>query len=124
MLRLGWHPGSCWVGSGAAHTNRALVLLLLLPLLPRSSCAAQVKHPCILQHFDAFLEMVSGKRVAVFLDYDGELPQQSIPTAAARSGTGRGNADLPLLSSLCVQAHSHPLSTTQIKPSCPLRYCS
>lgn len=32
---------------------------------------AQVQHPCILQHFDAFLERVNGKRVAVFLDYDG-----------------------------------------------------
>lgn len=39
-----------------------LVLLLLL---------VQAKHPCILQHFDAFLERVNGKRVAVFLDYDG-----------------------------------------------------
>lgn len=34
--------------------------------------AAQVKHPCILQHFGAFLERVNGKRVAVFLDYDGK----------------------------------------------------
>jgi hypothetical protein len=45
----------------------AAVLLtkeLLLPL-------PQAKHPCILQHFDAFLERVNGKRVAVFLDYDG-----------------------------------------------------
>jgi hypothetical protein len=32
---------------------------------------AQDEHPCILQHFDAFLERVNGKRVAVFLDYDG-----------------------------------------------------
>lgn len=32
---------------------------------------AQVQHPCILQHFDTFLERVNGKRVAVFLDYDG-----------------------------------------------------
>lgn len=31
----------------------------------------QAKHPCILQHFDSFLERVNGKRVAVFLDYDG-----------------------------------------------------
>ncbi|WIA16606.1 hypothetical protein OEZ85_013273 [Tetradesmus obliquus] len=31
------------------------------------------EHPCILQHFDTFLERVNGKRVAVFLDYDGTL---------------------------------------------------
>lgn len=32
---------------------------------------SQDEHPCILQHFDTFLERVNGKRVAVFLDYDG-----------------------------------------------------
>jgi hypothetical protein len=42
-----------------------LVLLLLL----------QAKHPCILQHFNTFLERVNGKRVAVFLDYDGTFTQ-------------------------------------------------
>lgn len=43
-----------------------LVLLLLL----------QAKHPCILQHFNTFLERVNGKRVAVFLDYDGTFTQR------------------------------------------------
>lgn len=43
---------------------------------------SQVKHPCILQHFDSFLERVNGKRVAVFLDYDGMV------VAAERGGGG------------------------------------
>ncbi|KAF8065492.1 TPP1 [Scenedesmus sp. PABB004] len=46
--------------------------------------AWRAAHPCILKHFDAFLERVNGKRVAVFLDYDGTLtpivnnPEQAI----------------------------------------------
>eukprot|EP00879_Flechtneria_rotunda_P004952 GHRR01005226.1.p1 GENE.GHRR01005226.1~~GHRR01005226.1.p1 ORF type:complete len:424 (+),score=131.44 GHRR01005226.1:209-1480(+) len=39
----------------------------------RATLFLQDKHPCILQHFDVFLQRVNGKRVAVFLDYDGTL---------------------------------------------------
>jgi trehalose 6-phosphate phosphatase len=52
--------------------------------------AWRVKHPCILQHFDTFLERVNGKRVAVFLDYDGTLtpivnnPDQAIMSPQMR----------------------------------------
>lgn len=81
-MRWGWHPGRCWGSSGPAHPNRCGTAAVAAADDPVSSCAAQVKHPCILQHFDAFLEMVSGKRVAVFLDYDGEsyetVPQQQL----------------------------------------------
>lgn len=34
---------------------------------------AQAEHPCILERFNEFLKLVSGKRVAVFLDYDGKF---------------------------------------------------
>eukprot|EP00892_Ulva_mutabilis_P007909 jgi/Ulvmu1/5490/UM023_0026.1 len=33
----------------------------------------QASHPCILSSFDNFLEQAAGKRVVVFLDYDGTL---------------------------------------------------
>lgn len=58
--------------------------------LDEEFAAWRVEHPCILQHFDAFLEMVSGKRVAVFLDYDGTLtpivnnPDQAIMSPQMR----------------------------------------
>jgi len=33
----------------------------------------RTRHPCILESFDEFLEHVNGKRLTVFLDYDGTL---------------------------------------------------
>lgn len=33
---------------------------------------AQEKHPCVLAHFASFKAAVDGKRLAVFLDYDGK----------------------------------------------------
>lgn len=47
----------------------------------RSVATLQEEHPCILQHFNAFLERVNGKRVAVFLDYDGGCRQDNSFTA-------------------------------------------
>jgi hypothetical protein len=32
----------------------------------------QAEHPCILSHFSEFALSLKGKRLAVFLDYDGE----------------------------------------------------
>lgn len=37
-------------------------------------CLLQEHHPCALEHFDRFAAEAAGKLVAVFLDYDGELP--------------------------------------------------
>ncbi len=34
---------------------------------------AQAQYPCLLERFDDFAEAADGKRVAVFLDYDGAL---------------------------------------------------
>ena len=34
----------------------------------------QAQHPSLLEHFAKFEELAKGKRVAVFLDYDGEPP--------------------------------------------------
>ena len=31
----------------------------------------QAKHPCALSHFSEFVSLLRGKRLAVFLDYDG-----------------------------------------------------
>ena len=31
----------------------------------------QAQYPCVLEHFDSFAEQARGKRIAVFLDYDG-----------------------------------------------------
>jgi hypothetical protein len=38
-----------------------------------SKCVScpQAQHPCVLEHFDSFAEQARGKRIAVFLDYDG-----------------------------------------------------
>jgi trehalose 6-phosphate phosphatase len=33
----------------------------------------QAKHPCALSHFSEFVSLIRGKRLAVFLDYDGTL---------------------------------------------------
>ena len=32
----------------------------------------QEQHPSILEHFEDFAQLLKGKRLAVFLDYDGE----------------------------------------------------
>ena len=32
----------------------------------------QVEHPCLLTHLPQFFELAKGKRVTVFMDYDGE----------------------------------------------------
>lgn len=56
----------------------------LLPLPHRHDAHwPQAQHPCILQHFDAFLERVNGKRVAVFLDYDGAQGAAAAAATAA-----------------------------------------
>ena len=38
-----------------------------------SGCVShlQAQYPCVLEHFDSFAEQARGKRIAVFLDYDG-----------------------------------------------------
>ncbi|KAL0045650.1 hypothetical protein WJX82_000668 [Trebouxia sp. C0006] len=36
-------------------------------------CAWKAQHPSILEHFDDFTSLLNGKRLAVFLDYDGTL---------------------------------------------------
>lgn len=52
---------------------------------------ATASHPCMLNSFDRFLEKVSGKRVVVFLDYDGTLtPIVSNPDHAFMSPSMRG----------------------------------
>ena len=51
----------------------------------------QAEHPCILACFDQFLSLASGKRVVVFLDYDGTLtPIVSNPNLAVISESMRG----------------------------------
>ena len=35
----------------------------------------QAQHPSLLQNFQEFEAQAAGKRVAVFLDYDGGLPE-------------------------------------------------
>ncbi|KAG2451354.1 hypothetical protein HYH02_003958 [Chlamydomonas schloesseri] len=46
----------------------------------------QEKHPCVLTHFASFKAAVDGKRLAVFLDYDGTLtPIVSNPDEAVMS---------------------------------------
>jgi len=45
-------------------------------LSPASAAHSQVlyiqaQHPSILEHFDDFTSLLNGKRLAVFLDYDG-----------------------------------------------------
>lgn len=51
----------------------------------------QVEHPCILASFDRFLSLASGKRLVVFLDYDGTLtPIVSDPDLALISESMRG----------------------------------
>jgi Trehalose-phosphatase len=50
----------------------------------------QARHPCILSAFDQFLSLASGKRVVVFLDYDGTLtPIVSNPDMAFMSDSMR-----------------------------------
>lgn len=39
----------------------------------REFCAWKAQHPSILEHFDDFTNLLQGKRLAVFLDYDGTL---------------------------------------------------
>lgn len=38
---------------------------------PKGMCI-QEQHPSILEHFEDFAQLLKGKRLAVFLDYDGE----------------------------------------------------
>ena len=46
----------------------------------------QASHPCLLSHFDAFEARLRGRRLAVFLDYDGTLtPIVRDPDAAVMS---------------------------------------
>lgn len=40
---------------------------------PNPPRLGQMEHPSILEHFDSFAEHVAGKRLVVFLDYDGTL---------------------------------------------------
>eukprot|EP00955_Chlamydomonas_euryale_P082535 363738-Chlamydomonas_euryale.AAC.12 len=42
------------------------------PMSCRALRCPQVKHPCILSHFADFTGLLRGKRLAVFLDYDGK----------------------------------------------------
>eukprot|EP00882_Tetradesmus_deserticola_P002349 GHRQ01002506.1.p1 GENE.GHRQ01002506.1~~GHRQ01002506.1.p1 ORF type:complete len:190 (+),score=49.88 GHRQ01002506.1:213-782(+) len=65
-------------GSGTDNSLAASLAAALDPLKQQPEDGHEYRawrdeHPCILQHFDAFLERVNGKRVAVFLDYDGTL---------------------------------------------------
>ena len=59
---------------------------------PSPACFLQETHPCILQRFDEFLVLLRGKRLAVFLDYDGGcramLDGASSTRAASRGGGG------------------------------------
>jgi hypothetical protein len=73
----------------------------------------QVKHPCILQHFDTFLERVNGKRVAVFLDYDGTFPNAAAGSPSCAMALPVTHPHLVPL--LCLQVPSLPSSTTLIR---------
>jgi hypothetical protein len=63
----------------------------------------QAEHPCVLEKFGAFLEAARGRRVAVFLDYDGTLtpivknPDRAYMSDQARRPGPRPPARLRLL---------------------------
>lgn len=38
-----------------------------------TGCLAQANHPSVLEHFDDFIALAKGKRIAVFTDYDGKI---------------------------------------------------
>jgi hypothetical protein len=52
-------------------------------------------YPSVLEHYSSFLQLIEGKRLAVFLDYDGvwRAPRpparRGSPIASARTLTGR-----------------------------------
>ena len=41
-------------------------------VLITNHCAVQEEHPCMLKSFQAFAKAAEGKRVVIFLDYDGK----------------------------------------------------
>jgi hypothetical protein len=54
--------------------------------LPLDVSPPQERHPCIIQSFDSFLQHVNGKRLAVFLDYDGECKTHAPPLGRPPTG--------------------------------------
>jgi hypothetical protein len=56
--------------------------------LSKTTPPGQERHPCVLEHFSRFLELVDCKRVAVFLDYDGVM------FALARGGGAQHNLSI------------------------------
>ena len=58
-------------GVCAALANAPCARPLSQPSTLCTPLSQQERHPCVLEHFSRFLELVDGKRVAVFLDYDG-----------------------------------------------------
>jgi hypothetical protein len=75
---------------------------------------SQDEHPCILQHFDTFLERVNGKRVAVFLDYDGRVLHWLLLSCCMHIKL----SELMPAVCCCLQGPSHLSSTTQTMLFC------
>lgn len=46
---------------------------MLLVLTAAWAVCMQLNHPCVLEHFEQLAQKLHGKRLAVFLDYDGKL---------------------------------------------------
>ena len=63
-------------------------------LTTHSMCLQQAEHPSLLEHFGQFEQRAQGKRVTLFLDYDGEhgLPDLVVHTAPVRDGAAFGSA--------------------------------
>lgn len=107
--------------------SRELDQLLPNPLSTGTSLThsflLQDTHPSALTQFQSFTKKIHGKRLAVFLDYDGRHAdvRPSIFTPASY-GTLFRLACILCQSYLSLQAHSRPSSPTPIRHSCPKRW--
>jgi hypothetical protein len=69
-------------GGGAPSSSPIGAAFERNPLI-RCASLTQEKHPCILSRFEEFTGKLKGKRLAIFLDYDGERWRRSFPHADA-----------------------------------------
>lgn len=74
----------------------------------------QDNHPCVLTHFGLFKAAVEGKRLAVFLDYDGRISHKYVNRHTLKAHAERQH---PLVS----QAHLRLSCPTQTTRRCPKR---
>lgn len=64
-----WKVGLAW-RTPVSRPARLSYAFLVQPFSPEM--CMQEQHPSVLEHFEDFAKLLQGKRLAVFLDYDGK----------------------------------------------------